>query len=81
MRDATSPYSTERFSHFLTQARALGLENDARFKEILQFVKDQLLVESLNEHFSNEFANPSDQKIEDYYKENSRSSSRPICSG
>lgn len=57
---------------FSDQARALGLENDPRFQQILLFVKDQLLVESLNEHFSNEFATPSDQKIEAYYKENSR---------
>lgn len=56
---------------FSDQARALGLQNEPRFQEILQFVTDQLLVESLNEHFSNEYANPSDQKIEEYYKENS----------
>jgi len=55
---------------FSDQARALGLENEPRFKEIMQFVKNQLLVEALNEHFSNEYANPSDEKIEAYYKEN-----------
>ncbi len=56
---------------FSDQARALGLENEPRFQEILQFVKNQLLVEALNEHFSNEYANPSEEKIEAYYKENS----------
>ena len=57
---------------FSDQARALGLENDPRFKEILQFVKDQILVESLNQHYSEEYANPSDQKVEEYYNENKR---------
>ncbi len=52
------------------QARALGLQNEPRFKEILKFVTDQLLTESLNEHYSNEYANQSDQKIEEYYKQN-----------
>lgn len=56
---------------FSDQARALGLENEPRFKEILKFVTDQLLVESLNEHYSNEYANQPDQKVEEYYKQNS----------
>jgi hypothetical protein len=55
---------------FSDQARALGLQNEPRFKEILKFVTDQLLTESLNEHYSTEYANQSDQKIEDYYKQN-----------
>ncbi len=54
------------------RARALGLEDDPRFKEILKFVKDQLLVEALNDHYSKEFENQPDVKIEAYYKENSR---------
>ncbi len=52
------------------QARALGLQNEPRFKEILKFVTDQLLTESLNEHYSNEYSNQPDQKIEEYYKQN-----------
>jgi hypothetical protein len=55
---------------FSDQARALGLENEPRFKEIMKFVTDQLLVESLNEHYSNEYTHQSDQKIEEYYKQN-----------
>ena len=55
---------------FADQARALGLQNDPRFKEILKYVTDQLLVESLNDHYSTEYSNQSDQKIEEYYKQN-----------
>jgi hypothetical protein len=55
---------------FSDEARALGLENEPRFKEILKFVTDQLLTESLNEHYSTEYSNQSDQKIEEYYKQN-----------
>lgn len=55
---------------FSDQARALGLQDEPRFKEILQFVTDQLLTERLNEHYSNEYTNQSDQKIEEYYKQN-----------
>jgi PPIC-type PPIASE domain len=57
---------------FSDEARALGLENDPRFQDILKFVKDQLLVEALNQHYSDQYSNPSDQKIEEYYKENSK---------
>lgn len=57
---------------FSDQARALGLENDQRFKDILQFVTDQLLVESMNQYWSDKFAEQPDSKIEEYYKQNSR---------
>jgi hypothetical protein len=59
-----------RILAFSNQARALGLENEPRFKEIMKFVTDQLLVEALNQHYSDEYSNPSDQKIEDYYNQN-----------
>jgi len=57
---------------FSDQARALGLENDPRYQQILQYVKDQLLVEALTQHYSEEYSHPSDQEIEDYYKQNSK---------
>ncbi len=57
---------------FADQARALGLENEPRFKDILQYVRDQLLVESLQQYYSDQYSKVSDQKIEEYYKENSR---------
>ena len=53
------------------QARALGLQNQPRFQQILTYVTNQLLVEALNEHYSEEYTNQSDQKIEEYYKQNS----------
>jgi parvulin-like peptidyl-prolyl isomerase len=53
------------------QARALGLDKQPRFQQILNYVTNQLLVEALNEHYSEEYSNQSDQKIEDYYKQNS----------
>ena len=57
---------------FADQARALGLENDQRFKDILQYVKDQLLVEALNQYWSDQYTNQPDAKIEEYYKQNSQ---------
>ena len=51
------------------EARALGLQNEPRFQLILKYVTDQLLVEALNEHYSEEFTHQPDQKIEEYYKE------------
>jgi len=55
---------------FSDQARALGLENDQRFKQILQFVRNQLLVEAMNQYYSDEYSNQPDQKIDEYYKQN-----------
>jgi hypothetical protein len=57
---------------FSDQARALGLENDPRYQLILQYVKNQLLVEALSEHYSEEYSHPSDQEIDNYYKQNSK---------
>ncbi len=61
-----------RILAFSDEARALGLENEPRFKEIMKFVKDQLLVEAMNQYYSDEYSNQSDEKIEQYYKENSK---------
>jgi hypothetical protein len=52
------------------EARAIGLQNEPRFQLILKYVTDQLLVEALNEHYSEEFTHQSDQKIEEYYNQN-----------
>lgn len=57
---------------FSDYGRAIGLENDQRFKDILKYVKDQLLVEALNQYWSDQYANQPDSKIEEYYKANSR---------
>jgi hypothetical protein len=57
---------------FADQARALGLENDPNFQQILQFARNQILVEVLNKHYSEEYSHPSEQQIQDYYNQNSR---------
>jgi hypothetical protein len=51
-------------------ARALGLENDPKVLEIFTFAKNQILAEAINQHFREEFAHPSEQKIQQYYDEN-----------
>jgi parvulin-like peptidyl-prolyl isomerase len=55
---------------FADEARELGLENDPRVQEILKFAKNQILTEALNQHITEEYAHPSDQQIEAYYKQN-----------
>ena len=51
-------------------ARALNLENSPEVQQILQFVTNQVLAEALKRHYSEEYAHPSDQQIEEYYKQN-----------
>ena len=55
---------------FADEARELGLENDPKVQQIFQFAKNQILTEALNQHITEEYAHPSDQQIEDYYKQN-----------
>jgi hypothetical protein len=55
---------------FSNAGRALGLENDPRYQMILQFAANQILVDVVRDHFTNEYAHPSDQQIDDYYKQN-----------
>lgn len=57
---------------FANQARVLGLENEPAFKQLLKFATNQILVEVLNKHYSEEFSHPSDQQIQDYYNQNSQ---------
>ncbi len=57
---------------FDNAARSLGLENDPKFQLILQFATNQILVDTIREHYTNEYAHPSDQQVEDYYKQNSK---------
>jgi len=51
-------------------ARALNLENTPDVQQILQFVTNQVLAEALKRHYTEEYAHPSDQQIEEYYKQN-----------
>lgn len=54
---------------FADAARQLGLENDPRVQQIYTFAKNQILAESLNQHYMQEFAHPSEQQIQDYYNQ------------
>jgi hypothetical protein len=57
---------------FSDQARALGLEDEQRFKDILRYVTDELLTQALYQYWSDKFDEQPDSKIEEYYKQNSR---------
>lgn len=51
-------------------ARQLGLENDPRVLEIFAFAQNQILAQSLDQHYMEEYAHPSDQQTQDYYNQN-----------
>ncbi len=70
MRNFASQYA--KLLVFSDAARELGLENDPRVLQILQFAKNQILTDALNQHIVQESSNVSDQKIEEYYKQNSK---------
>jgi hypothetical protein len=52
-------------------ARALNLESNPDVQQVIQFVTNQVLAEAVKRHYSDEYAHPSDQQIEEYYKQNS----------
>ncbi len=68
LRNFASQYS--KLLVFADAARELGLENDARVQEILQFARNQILTDALNQHIVQEYSNLSDKQIEDYYNQN-----------
>ena len=70
MRNFATQYA--KLLIFSDAARAMGLENDPRVVQIMQFAKNQILTEALNQHITEEYSHPTDQQIEDYYKENSK---------
>jgi len=57
---------------FSDVARAMGMENDPRVVQIMQFARNQILTEALNQHITEEYSHPTDQQIEDYYQQNSK---------
>jgi hypothetical protein len=57
---------------FTDVSRSLGLENDPKVKELFQFAQSQILAQAVNEHYSDQFAHPTDQQIDDSYKQNSK---------
>jgi len=56
---------------FSDVARALHLENNPDVQQMVTFITNQALAEALRRHYAAEFANPSDQQIQDYYNQNS----------
>jgi parvulin-like peptidyl-prolyl isomerase len=68
MRKFASQYA--KLLVFADTARELGLENDPRVLEIVQFTRNQILTDALNQHVIQEYSHISDQQIEDYYKQN-----------
>jgi hypothetical protein len=56
---------------FSDAARALHLENDPNVQQIIQFVSQQVMAEGLKRHYTEQFAHPTDQQIQDYYNQNS----------
>ena len=51
-------------------ARQLGLENSPKVKEIFSFAMNQILAQSLDQHYMEEYEHPTDQQIQDYYNQN-----------
>ncbi len=70
MRNFATQYA--KLLIFSDAARGMGLENDPRVLQIMAFAKNQILTEALNQKIKEEYSHPTDQQIEDYYKENSK---------
>jgi hypothetical protein len=70
MRNFATQYA--KLLIFSDYARSLGMENDPRVLEIMQFARNQILTEALNQRITEDFSHPTDQQIEDYYKQNSK---------
>lgn len=57
---------------FADAARQLGLENDPKVQQIFAFARNQILAETLNQHYMEEYAHPTDQQIQEYYDQNAK---------
>jgi hypothetical protein len=57
---------------FADAARQLGLENDPKVLQIFTFARNQILAESLNQHYMEVYAHPTDQQIQEYYDQNTK---------
>ena len=57
---------------FSDAARAMGLQNNPRVQELIQVTTNQVLAQELNQQITEEYSHPTDQQIEDYYKQNSK---------
>src|SRR5664279_655673 len=71
--DAKRGFATNygRLLVFSDAARALHLENDPNVQQIIQFVSQQVMAEGLKRHYTEQFAHPTDQQVQDYYNQNS----------
>jgi hypothetical protein len=71
--DAKRGFATNygRLLIFSDAARALHLENDPNVQLIIHFVSQQVMAEGLKRHYTEQFAHPSEQQIQDYYNQNS----------
>jgi len=56
---------------FSDAARSLQLENDPTVQQIVTFITNQALVEVLRRHYTEQFAHPSEQQVQEYYNQNS----------
>jgi len=70
MRNFATQYA--KLLIFADAARSLGLENDPNVQQLVQFTRNQILAQMLNQHITEEYSHPTDQQIEDYYKQNSK---------
>jgi parvulin-like peptidyl-prolyl isomerase len=70
MRSFATQYA--KLLTFADVARSMGMENDPQVQQIMQFAKNQILTEALNRRITEEYSHPTDQQIEDYYKDNSK---------
>jgi len=51
-------------------ARGLGLEKSAKVQEIFSFAMNQILAQTLDQHYMEEYEHPTDQQIQDNYNQN-----------
>jgi PPIC-type PPIASE domain len=70
MRNFATQYA--KLLIFADAARGMGMENDPNVLLIMQFAQNQILREALNLHITEEYSHPTDQQIEDYYKQNNK---------
>jgi hypothetical protein len=70
MRNFATQYA--KLLIFADAARGMGMENDPQVRQIMQFAQNQILREALTQHITEEYSHPTDQQIEEYYKQNSQ---------
>jgi hypothetical protein len=71
--DARRGFATNyaRLLIFADAARALNLQDSPDVQQIIKFVTNQVLAETLKRHYAEQYEHPSDQQIQEYYNQNS----------